>query len=535
MEYVSGEIVDVVSRRIFKGVVAFENGVVQSVSESDSADDCFIMPGFVDAHVHVESSLLPPSEFSRIAMRQGVVAAVADPHEIANVLGVDGVRYMVDDANQTPFRFVFAAPSCVPATSFETSGATIGAAEVDYLFSTGAAKLLGEMMNFPGVVDNHLDVVSKLHLAKTYGYKIDGHAPGLIGEDLEKYVRAGIETDHECTSLDEAIEKIKLGMMILIRQGSAAQNLPTLAPLFEKFPDKIMLCTDDMHADNIIDGYLRNSIKYLLLQGYDFFDVIRSCTYNPVKHYKIDLGLLQVGDAADFIVVDNLNEFNVQYVYLNGAKVDLEAKYKVSALNNFDVNLISESEIEVERKSNKIRVIEVVNRELYTKELFYSLMNVNNMVQSNVNDDILKIVVVCRYGGNRKFVGFVKGFGLKSGAFATSISHDSHNIIAVGVRDVDIVTAINEVVSNKGAICFAKNGDMETLKLPIAGLMSDQPAEFVSEKYALLEKLIKQNGSKLDSPIMNLSFLALLVIPELKINERGLFDFRSFSFVDLFV
>ena len=535
MEYISGRIVDVVGRKVFKGVISFEDGVIRDIRESDSVDDCFLMPGLVDAHVHVESSLLPPAEFARVAMRQGALAAVADPHEIANVMGVAGVEYMVAEAKSSPFRFLFAAPSCVPATDFETSGARIDTAEIEQMFSSELVGLLGEMMNFPGVVNGDLAVLAKIDAAKRYSKPIDGHAPGLSGDMLARYVGAGIGTDHECVSIVEAIEKIRLGMKVLIRQGSAANNLDELAPLIGMYPDKVMLCTDDMHAEEILNGYLRSSLKYLVEKCYDIFDILRSCTLIPVGYYGLDLGLLQVGDSADFIKVDNLCDFNVQSVFVRGFEIGIGEMEKPVVLNNFKAESIVVADLRVKRKGDSIRVIGVINGELLTKQYVYKLKGDDKFVESNADDDVLKIVVVCRYDRKQLFVGFVKGFGIKKGAVATSISHDSHNIIAVGVSDDDLLSAINAIIDAKGGICFSRKGEVDLLPLPIAGLMSDKSAEYVAEKYASIEKLIKANGSRLSSPLMNLSFLALLVIPDLKINERGLFDFKTFAFVDLFV
>jgi adenine deaminase len=535
MKTVSGLIVDVVSQRKFKAVVSFDEGRIVSIRESDVVDDCVIIPGLVDAHVHVESSLLPPAEFGRVALLNGVMAAVADPHEIANVLGVAGVEYMVREAEKTKFKFLFAAPSCVPATNLETSGAVLDSKSIENLFQRGVCSHLGEMMNFPGVLFSDEEVLAKLRISQNFGKRIDGHAPGLLGGDLKKYIAAGVLTDHECVSLDEAVEKINAGMKILIRQGSAAKNLKALAPLLQSHPDDVMLCSDDIHADDLLAGYVLNSVRELLTGGYDLFNVLRAASFLPAKFYGLDLGMLQVGDKADFVVLDNLVSLNVQSVYVSGEKIGNTGFVAPEIVNNFKAQPISEDDLKVVPKSNTLRVVEIVDRELLTNELLISIDENSPFLNSNTEIDVLKIVVHCRYKNEKPFVGFVKGFGINKGAVATSVSHDSHNIIAVGVDDAAIVTAINTLVDSMGGICYAAENIIELLELPIAGLMSDKSAELVAEKYHSLESVIRKNGSKLNSPIMNLSFLALLVIPCLKINERGLFDFKTFSFVDLFV
>lgn len=533
---ISGNIVDIVQRCIFPGRINVCDGVIVSIDALPEVQDCFLVPGLVDAHVHIESSLLPPSEYAKESIKQGVMAAVADPHEIANVSGISGVKYMVDNAAGIPFYFKFGAPSCVPATNLETSGATISATDIENLFADGLCSHLSEMMNFPGVISRENAVLQKISVAKQYGLNIDGHAPMLSGEGLKAYVGAGISTDHECISIDEAIEKIDLGMKILIREGSAAKNLDALKSLVKSHANDVMLCSDDTHADNIKNGYLKNSVSKLIQEGFDIFDVLQCSTLNAANHYNIPIGMLQVGDNADFVVLDSLNEYNPVSVYFQGTNIrKFEYNLTVAIINNFNASTIEIEDINVKSKSENIRCIGILNNEIVTESLIVNVRNTEGSIVSDVDSDILKIVVLNRYEKSAPAVGFVKGLGLKKGAIATSISHDSHNIVAIGVSDEDIVEAINVVIRAKGGICYSDDNEFIMLELPIAGLMSDKGIDYVAEKYKLIEDTVKNNGSKIHSPLMNLSFLSLLVIPSLKISDRGLFDFTTFSYVDLFI
>ena len=499
------------------------------------------MPGLVDSHVHIESSMLIPSEFAKLAIKNGTVAVVTDPHEIANVLGINGVEFMIKNAEQTPLKTFFCAPSCVPATSFETSGAIIGPSEIEELFSKHKLNVLGEMMNYPGVIFDDIDVHKKLEIAKKYNAQIDGHIPGINGEQLEKYIASGISTDHECFGIDEAIEKIKLGMKVLIREGSAARNFNELFPLISKFNNMVMLCTDDSHPDDLIKyGHINKILKMGIKQDLDIFDLLFSASLNPIEHYNLPVGTLQKNDPADFIVVKDLQNFEIIETYIDGKLVYSNNRILFNTkpekpINKFFANKISSKDIEVKDKGKNIKVIEVIDKELITNSFTCKPKIINDNIVSNLEKDILKIVVYNRYSQTSKpQVGFINGFGLNSGAIATSIAHDSHNIIAIGCSDDEIVSAINEIVENKGGLSYVKDKDYYTLPLEFAGLMTQRPAEEVAEIYQQLNTVIKSNGSKLSSPFMTLSFMALLVIPKLKIGDKGLFDVEKFEFTDLF-
>jgi adenine deaminase len=533
---IEGNIVDILNRDIFPGVIYISNGKIVQIRKSEKEYNNFILPGFVDSHVHIESSLLCPSAFGEVAIKHGVLAAVADPHEIANVLGVEGVAYMINNAKNCPFRFYFGAPSCVPATSFDCAGANIDKDQIEFMFSKGMVHHLGEMMNFPGVINDKEEVIQKLLIAKKYYAPIDGHAPGLSGINLKKYCTSGITTDHECSDINEAIEKISFGMKILIRQGSAARNLSELAPLLNTNPDSVMFCTDDCHAGDLLKGYLRLIVIKLLNEGYNLFDVLRAASLNPIKHYNLDIGLLQTGDSADFIIVDDLKEFNVKQLYING-KESITYSYdsNIVLLNNFNAIELVKNDININRISNRLRVIEVIDKQIITRSLIHNIKNLNNWKDELRENDILKIVVLNRYKPYKPSIGFVKGFGFKYGAIASSISHDSHNIIAVGYSDTDIVKAMNLIIGIKGGICFSGIDKNIVLPLPIAGLMSDKNAEYVAKIHQDIEIAINNAGCSLSSPLMNLSFLSLPVIPELKITCNGLFDSNHFNFVNLFL
>jgi adenine deaminase len=537
---VSGNLVDVVSSKIFKAKMTLENGRIKKIEEVDNCPDTYIVPGIVDAHVHIESSMLVPQQFARIAVKHGTVSTVSDPHEIANVLGVEGINFMLEDSKKVPFKFYFGVPSCVPATGFETSGFVLSSKEVELLLMKDEFKYLSEMMNFPGVVYHDPEVMKKLTIARNLFKPIDGHAPGLRGEQLEKYASAGITTDHESVDAAEAIEKIKLGIKLQIREGSAAKNFDSLISVISAYPDDIMLCTDDCHPDDLIEKHILNLVKRALKKGYNFFDVLRAATYNPVKHYSLDVGLLQAGDPADFIIVDNVKDLNVLSTYINGEMVyngfqTLIEYSQTLAVNNFACVPISINDIQLKMQGERVKVILAQDGDLYTgTELVVPKVS-GNLIVSDPIKDILKIVLVNRYSVSKPVVGLIKNFNLKKGAIAGSISHDSHNIIAVGVSDEDILGAVNEVIRLKGGIVAKCGDDILSLPLPVAGLMSDEDGEKVAIKYKSLNKKPKEWGCTLHAPFMTLSFMALLVIPELKIGDKGMFDGNEFKLTSLFV
>jgi len=539
VEVISGNIVDVLNSRVYPGTLEISGGRIVKIVEEDKEYDSFIVPGLVDAHVHIESSMLVPCEFARLAVVHGTVAAVSDPHEIANVLGMDGVRYMIDNGELVNFKFYFGAPSCVPATVFESSGAKIGVVQVEKLFKDRRIRFLSEVMNFPGVLNSDPEVMAKIRLAKKYGKVIDGHAPGLRGEALEKYVKAGISTDHECFDKDEAVEKVQLGMKILIREGSAAKNFDALCFLIEEHPDRCMFCSDDKHPDDLVRGHINELVKRALDMGMDRMKVLRCACVNPVLHYELDAGLLQKGDAADFIVVDNFEEFNILKTYINGevAAQDgkcLLPKVSVRVVNIFRAGKKKAVDFFVKKEGERINVIEAIDGQLITNKAVETVNVSRDNVVSDTQRDILKIAVVNRYCDACPAVGFVKNFGLKKGAIACSVAHDSHNVIAVGATDEAICDAVNLVIENKGGLSVVYDDVKEFLPLPVCGIMSNEDGLMVAEAYSKLDGLAKELGSKLGAPFMSLSFMALLVIPKIKLSDKGLFDGEKFEMMSLF-
>jgi adenine deaminase len=536
---VHGLLVDIHSREIYSAIISVRKGVIEKIERSENEENMFIMPGLIDAHIHIESSMVTPGSFAVEAVSRGTTGVVSDPHEIANVLGIDGIKFMMEDAKLVPMKFWFGAPSCVPATGFETAGAEINAEEIRSLLNNKEIKYLSEMMNFPGVIYENEDVMGKINIARERKLKIDGHAPGLTGENLKKYISAGISTDHECSTIDEAREKISLGMKILIREGSAAKNLNALKELFKTNPDDVMLCSDDLHPEMLRERHINKIIAQLIFEGYNLFDVIRSATINPALHYGLEAGLLRVGDPADFIIVDNPKEMNIAETWINGKKVFEKGKatfrYKPEKrLNKFNCSEIKKESVLLDLNGEKVRIIEAFDGELLTKEIIMKMPE-KGIFEADINADILKIVVKDRYNDAAPAIGLIKGFGIKSGAFASSVAHDSHNIICVGTRDADIAAAINEIVKIKGGLAVVHEGKISSLRLSIAGIMSDLPVGEVADKYESLSTLVKRLGCSMSAPFMTLSFMALLVIPELKLSDKGLFDGRQFRLVPLIV
>lgn len=505
----------------------------------------YILPGFVDAHVHIESSMLTPAQFARLAVVHGTVATVSDPHEIGNVLGVAGVEYMIEDSKRVPFKFCFGAPSCVPATTFETAGAVISPKDIRRLLAMKEIGYLAEMMNFPGVLHEDADVVMKIRLAQAFNKPVDGHAPGLRGAEAKKYIEAGISTDHECFTYDEALDKLQLGLdYILIREGSAAKNFEALIPLIEDYPNRLMFCSDDKHPDNLVEGHINQLVKRALAKGYPLFSVLRAACLNPVLHYRLNVGLLREGDPADFILVDNLQDFTVLETYIEGERVSQNGVSNIPDLRSPTVNQfecksveVSDLEIAAPREELTLKVIEALDGQLITNLLEVPARVENGLIVADTERDILKIVVVNRYYSAPIAVGFIKNIGLKAGAIASSVAHDSHNIIAVGCDDESLVRAINSVIEAQGGVSAVgpKAEDTHLLPLPIAGLMSDVDGYKVAERYTQIDFFVKsQLGSKLNSPFMTLSFMGLLVIPSLKMSDLGLFDGQSFDFAKLY-
>ena len=536
---IQGQIVDLITNSIFPGELTIENGLISAVTKLTTAPDQFIIPGFVDAHVHVESSMLIPSEFARLAVCHGTVGTISDPHEIGNVLGKEGVRFMIENGSKTPFKFYFGAPSCVPATKFETAGAEITLADIEEIFSWPNVHYLAEMMNFPGVLYNDAEVMSKIELAISLGKQIDGHAPGLTGEDAKKYIEAGISTDHECFTKAEALDKLKYGMKILIREGSAAKNFEALWELIDEFPEMIMLCSDDKHPNDLVKGHINKLCKRAVEKGCNVMNVLKAASLNPIQHYNMDIGMLQKGDSADFCVVTNLTDFDVLSTYIKGEllaekNISFIKSVKEQPINNFTCEPITEVQLQVPDTGRPVRTICVEDGQLITKESMATLSSIDGMLQSNVEDDILKIVVINRYSGAPPAISFTKNFGLKQGAIASCVAHDSHNIIAVGTNDTDICNSINLIIESKGGVSAVSGDVSHLLKLPVAGIMSERNGYEIAEEYEKIDHVAKYFGSTLSSPFMTLSFCALLVIPELKLSDKGLFDGKSFSFTDLY-
>ena len=535
---VQGNIVDIQNKRIFKGEVEVKNGKILEIREVDHQQENFILPGFVDAHIHIESSMLVPSEFAKIAVIHGTVATVSDPHEIANVLGVKGVDFMIENGKKVPLKFNFGAPSCVPATSFESAGAVIDADDIKVMMGNPDIKYLAEMMNYPGVLFDDEEVLAKIQHAKNNNKPIDGHAPGLRGEDATKYIAAGISTDHECFTYEEALEKLQKGMKVLIREGSAAKNFEALIGLLPEHFENMMFCSDDKHPDDLLLGHINQLCERAVARGVDVFKVLQAACINPVKHYNLDVGLLNKGADADFISVDNLENFNVLEMYINGELVAKNGESFVKSvpfevLNNFNTNKKKIADFRFESSSKKIRVIEALDGELVTNQIEATSLIADGNLVSNTATDVLKMTVVNRYKNEVPAIAFIKNFGIKEGAIASSVGHDSHNIIAIGVSDEAICKAVNLIIENSGGICAVNTSEEKIVSLPVAGIMSDLSAKEIGKSYAELDAMAKKMGSKLRAPYMSLSFMALLVIPSLKLSDKGLFDGTSFKFTSL--
>lgn len=538
---VTGTLVDPLNRTTFSGSLHVAGGRIERVERHDTDENRLILPGFVDAHVHVESSMLTPSEFARAAVRHGTVATVSDPHEIANVLGIAGVEYMIADGQRVPFKFNFGAPSCVPATPFETAGATLDPGAVATLLDRPAVRYLSEAMNYPGVIDGDADMMAKIDAARARGLPVDGHAPGVRGEKARRYAAAGISTDHECFTIDEARDKLAAGMEILIREGSAAKNFDALIPLMEEAPKRLMFCTDDAHPDALLHGHIDALVRRVVARGYDRMDVLRAACVHPVQHYGLDVGLLQEGDPADFIVADGWDDLTVRRTYVDGQLVAEDGETRIPCSESLVVNAFAAhpktpQDFACPAKGERIRVIEAAEGQLVTGEVTIPARIEDGQALPDPERDVLKLAVVNRYEEAPPAIGFIRGFGMGRGALASSVAHDSHNIIAVGTSDEALCRAVNQIIEHQGGICAVSGHDARTLPLPIAGLISNQPFADVARRYIRLNDFAQEClGSRMDAPFMTLSFMALLVIPQLKLSDRGLFDGNAFQFVDLFV
>ena len=536
---IKGQYIDIVGKRIFPAAISVHEGVISAIQEIPAAPQQFILPGFIDSHVHIESSMLIPSAFARLAVIHGTIGTISDPHEIANVCGVEGVHYMINNGKKVPFHFFFGAPSCVPATTFETAGASINSEEVATLLDNKDIYYLSEMMNFPGVLFKDEEVMKKIKAAHAVGKPVDGHAPGLMGEDAQKYIEAGISTDHECFTIEEAVDKLSYGMKILIREGSAAKNFEALYELIDDHPNSVMLCSDDKHPDSLVLGHINQLCARAVAKGLNVFNILKAACINPVVHYQLPTGMARVNDPANFIVIEDLTHFKVAQTYINGQLVAEKGQSLIQPIdekiiNQFDTTLIKLEDIQVDlgtypTKENKIAVIEAIDGQLITNYLWEDPTITDGKIISDTNKDILKIVVYNRYHPAAPKMAFIKNFGFQHGAIASTVAHDSHNIIAVGVNDHEIVQAINAVIQEKGGISCVKEQELKVLGLPVAGLMSKDDPYMVAEAYSTIDAMAKSLGSKLGSPFMTLSFMALLVIPHLKLSDKGLFDGDRFK------
>jgi adenine deaminase len=536
----SGQYIDIIGKKIFPAELYIQNGVIEKITPCEHAPAHFILPGFIDSHVHIESSMLIPSSFARLAVVHGTIGTISDPHEIANVCGVEGVHYMIENGKKVPFHFFFGAPSCVPATVFETAGAAINSDQVAELLANKDIYYLSEMMNFPGVLFKDEEVMKKITAAHNAGKLVDGHAPGLMGEQAKQYIQAGISTDHECFTIEEAVDKLSFGMKILIREGSAAKNFEALYELLDDHPSSIMLCSDDKHPDSLLEGHINALCARAVAKGINVFNVLRAACVNPVLHYKLPTGQAKQGDPANFIVVDDLINFKVKQTYINGTLVAEEGNslipfVKENIINQFDATPIDQKAIQVavqnypSNEKGFIPVIEAIDGQLITNCLWMEAHIKDDLIMSDTNNDVLKMVVYNRYFNAPPKMAFIKNFGFKKGAIASTVAHDSHNIIAVGVDEASIVKAINLVIAQKGGISCVNEQEEKVLGLPVAGLMSADDPYDVADTYTQIDQMAKALGSSLGSPFMTLSFMALLVIPHLKLSDKGLFDGDGFK------
>lgn len=532
--------VDIEACAIYPAVVRIQDGLIATIERLPAEADVsgFMLPGFIDSHVHIESSMLVPSEFARLAVVHGTIGTVSDPHEIANVCGLEGVDFMIRNGNTVPFYFNFGAPSCVPATVFETAGDKLDSDDVRGLLERPEIRYLSEMMNFPGVLNGDEEVMRKISAAHELGKPVDGHAPGLRGEAAAAYIHAGISTDHECFTSEEAREKLELGMKILIREGSAARNFDALIQLLHDYSDRMMFCSDDKHPDSLEAGHINQLCARAVRAGVDVFKVLKAACINPVIHYRLPSGLLRKGDPADFIIVTDLDSFSVAETYIRGQQVAAQGRSLMEppamdeALpNRFAIDVISAPELRVVHPGGMIPVIEALDGQLITNRLECQLDAIEGEIQSDPSQDILKIVVVNRYQKSPPAIAFIRNVGLKEGAIASSVAHDSHNIVATGTDDHLISKAINNVIACKGGISCVSPHEEQVISLPVAGLMSTRNGYEVAHQYTRIDRMAKDLGSTLGSPFMTLSFMALLVIPHLKLSDRGLFDGDSFSLI----
>ena len=560
---------DVLTDSVYPARITIEDGIFKEivpiqVSEETQIDvEGLMLPGFIDSHIHIESSMMTPAQFAKVAVRHGTTAVVCDPHEIANVHGIDGVEFMIENASTVPFNFYFAAPSCVPATSFETSGAVLDSEDIEYLLQKPEVVALAEMMNFPGVIGADEEVLRKLRIARKYNKPIDGHAPLVSGKELDKYIEQGIVTDHECSNFHEAIEKKQKGMKIMVRDGSSAKNMEALFDFSQRIeyyknqdsfgiiPTEVLsrrlhspifdfMVSDDKNPRDLVNGHLNESVKKAVGLGIDLIKAIEMVTINPAAHYGLDGGSIVTGSKADFIIVDNLDELNILKTYISGECVfdgenvlfDVE---DVEFVNSMNVDKKSSEDFNIYFNGDEceVNVIQCFDGDLLTRKATAKLKTENGIVQPDISEDVLKMAVVERHGSNNVANAFIKGFGLKKGAIASSVSHDSHNIVVIGYSSEKMAEAVNMVIENMGGMAVVSDDFEDSLSLPIAGLMSNQDGIVTAKKLRTLQKMAFAMGCRLTAPFMTMAFMSLLVIPSIKLSDKGLFDGDRFEFMDV--
>lgn len=541
-EAFTGYIVDIENRQTYPGTIVCDKGRITEIRREKSVPDgsLYYLPGMTDAHIHIESSMMTPANFSKIAVTHGVVSSVSDPHEIVNVLGIKGLDFMSENGSMSRFRFYWGLPSCVPSSGLESAGAVIDAEMTAGLMRREDVWYLAEMMNYPGVISGDTEVMEKIAAAKEAGKPVDGHAPGVMGDDLVRYASAGISTDHECSTAEEARQRIGLGMKVIVREGSAARNFDALATVIAEHPESCMLCSDDKHPDDLVEGHIDDMVRRGLTKGIPIWSLLRAAVINPVEHYGMDTGLMRAGDNATFIAVDNLADFNVRQTVIDGfvvydAAADglderalMVGQPSQETPNNFNAARITPADIALTvPPEGKARVIVAYDGELRTG---HETVPVGQLSDGSIQ----KIVVYNRYGNGTPQTGFIKGFGITDGAIGASIAHDSHNIVAIGSDDAEITKVINAIIDTKGGVAVSDRSGVELLPLPIAGILSDKPAEEISAKYRVLDAKAKEMGCRLKAPFITMAFMALPVIPSLKLTDKGLVDVDRFDFTDIF-
>jgi adenine deaminase len=544
-----GRIVNVFSGEIYVADVAIYKGTVAGIGEYEGnkvidAASKLILPGLIDSHVHLESSMLTPVEFAKAVLPNGTTAVVADPHEIANVLGKKGIAYILKASEGLPLDFYFMLPSCVPATSLETSGARLKAADLMPFLKHRRVLGLAEIMNYPGVLSGDAGVLQKL---RSFSDQIiDGHAPGLSGKDLSAYVGAGITSDHECTSTDEAREKMRLGMTIFIREGSAAKDMEALLPAVTPANSRCFcLATDDFQPGDLKKG-INELVKKAIRLGLDPMTAVQMATINPARHFGLKRkGAVLPGYDADLVIIDSFDDFTVEMVFKQGklvAKGDtcvipFKSSYQEQTKRTVRIRSVTKQDIRIKAATGHARVIELIPDQIETRHSVLPVSEQGGFVFSDPERDILKLIVIERHKASGNIgLGLVKGFGLRSGAIAGTVAHDSHNIIAAGISDDDILVAVSEIRKLQGGLVVVHNKKvLAEIPLPVAGLISDKPLSYVVKKLAEIEAAVNELGVRIKHPFGTLSFLALPVIPELKLTDMGLVDVNQFKFVELFV